>query len=229
MAQDPAGSRIRIDYFELEPLPADASDATVIRVFRHAAAYYAQEAERALAGLCINLGHNMFAVARSLRGAARAIEISALSREPLDAAGLKLLHDAEGDIERLIGWLSHEVLHASRRELQRRQALASVPPASRSDIEEVELVRGALRFLHGKTDFRPSRSSDQPRPTLPRYLVAELEPSVWRIPFEMGVDDLAEAFGWFAERSKLHVAMYGEPRRLILLDRQTNTILRSHE
>jgi hypothetical protein len=179
--------------------------------------------------MCLNLGGNMTAVARALRGAANAIEKAALSREPLGDAGREMLRKADADVERLIGWLKHEVLLACRRELQRRQAVASEPPAPPSDIEEVELVRGALEFSRGETDFRPSRSSDRPIPAQPRYLVAELEPTLWRVPFEMAFDDLAEAFKWFAERSKLHVAMYGEPRPLILLDRQTNTVLRSHE
>jgi len=228
MAQGHAGSQGRIEYSDLERLPTDASDATVIRVFRHAAAYYEQEAHRALAGLCTNLGGTMHAVARALRGAANAMERTAISREPLAVAGLELLREAEAAVELLIGRLEHDVLRACRGELQRRQALASEPPAPRSDIEEAELVRGALRFLRGETDFRPSRSADRLRPAQQRYLVAELEPTVWRIPFEMEVDDLAEAFEWFAERSKLHVAMYGEPRPLILLDRQTNTVVRSN-
>jgi hypothetical protein len=230
--QKPRGSgagRAKIDYSELERLAASASDATVIRVFRHTAAYYGQEANRALAGMCINLGGNMVAVARSLSRAASAIERAALSREPLGVADLKLLREAEADVERLIGWLNHDVLHDCLRELERRRARASEPLAALSDIERVELVRGAAMFLRGETDFRPSSSPDRPQPAERRYLVAELEPTVWRIPFELEVDDLAEAFEWFAERSKLHVAMYGEPRPMILLDRQTNTVLRSHE
>jgi hypothetical protein len=226
--QKPRGSgagRAKIDYSELERLPADASDATVIRVFRHTAAYYGQEANRALAGMCINLGGNMLAVARSLSRAASAIERSALSREPVTGADLELLREAEADVERLTERLEHDVLRDCRRELERRQVLASeaTAPAPTSG------GRGASKCLSGETDFRPSPSPDRPRPAERRYLVAELEPTVWRIPFELEVDDLAEAFEWFAERSKLHVAVYGEPRPMILLDRQTNTVLRSHE
>jgi hypothetical protein len=179
--------------------------------------------------MCINLGGNMVAVARSLSRAASAVERSALSREPLGVADLDLLRDAEAYVERLNGRLEHDVLRDCRRELERRRARALEPLAPRSDVERVELIRGASRFLRGETDFRPSPSPDRPQPAERRYLVADLEPTVWRIPFELEVDDLAEAFEWFAERSKLHIAMYGEPRPMILLDRQTNTVLRSHQ
>lgn len=227
MSQDQRASHSKIDYFDIEPLPRKPSDATTIRVFRHVAAYYGQEAHRALAGMCIGLGGSMRRAATTLHGSAIAIENAALVRLPLSAVDLKVLRDAETAAVALITWLNHEPLHACRRELERRQKMGSKPPSARSDIDDKQLAQGAAGFLCGKIEFRQARSDDRLRPKPSRYLVAELEPTIWRIPFELPLNDLAEAFEIFAMRSQLHVQMYGEPRPMILLDRVTNTILRS--
>ena len=176
MTQDHAGSPARIDFLDLEPLPLKASDAATIRVFRHVAAYYGQEAHRALAGMMINLGGSMIAVAQKLHHAAAALEKAALSHVPLATVDLELLRDAETVVGHLAERLDHEPLHACRRELARRQH-ASQPAVALSDIEQAELARGAASFLSGTVVFRPVR-----RKTGPRVLPNDISLRNWNRP-----------------------------------------------
>ena len=61
----------------------------------------------------------------------------------------------------------------------------------------------------------------------PRYLVAELEPTTWRVPFEAECRDLETAAGMFTERSQLHMSLFGGLQPMVLLDRETSIVLRS--
>ncbi len=123
-------------------------------------------------------------------------------------------------------------LHAAAIVIE-RAALANVR-LSAADLEVLHTAESAVQVLSTRLKherlYECRRELERRRTTggaPPRYLVAELEPTVWRIPFEMPCDDLAEAFEWFTSRAQLHVQMFGEPRPMILLDRETNTILRS--
>ena len=204
-------------------LPHHPSPAATVAVFRDAAEYYAREADKALSGLCLNLGWNMREAAECLSRCAETLEELAVSRLQPSEVDRKLFNAAEEAVTRLAFWLTkHDHLDAYRRELARirEQGLYRVGEAQ-VDEDATALSVMALSIAHDDAD------SKEIPPSSPRYLVAELAPTIWRVPFELPCQQLDRAFEIFAQRAALHVAIYGEPRPLVLLDRKTQRVMAS--
>jgi hypothetical protein len=184
----------------LPQLPAAPSDTQTVATFRAAAVFLHGEFQRALAGLCINLAGVFRGASQSLYRAADLIE--RFSPEELRSVHRKELEHAEYRLSLVLGRLRWPELWDYMAELAYRRT--GIRPA-----------------------MKPRRPVRQRARGTPRYVVAELVPTIAPIPYECVFGALKTAERIFRERAKIHRLAFGREVPMILVDRRRCAVMRS--
>jgi hypothetical protein len=184
----------------LPQLAENASDAETVATLRAAAIFLRGEMQRALAGQCIGLAGAFRNASESVYRAADLIERS--SPEALRSVHREELERAERALSLVAAWLNWP---------------------------ELQDYMSALAYR--RTGIRPQAKPRQParrraRGT-PRYVVAELVPSIAPVPFEGAFSSLREAERIFRERAKIHRLTVENEVPMILADRRRGVVLKS--